>query len=287
MKKIKYFIQFIIIIFLFSIFKILGYKKSSDFGGFIFKKLGYLFRSKKIIINNLSNTSFYYEKINYNKIISEIWENYGRIFADYISLKNFRNNKLQNFVNVEGLEVLEKIKTDNKPVIFVSGHFNNFELMAMFIEKNGIDLSAIYRPLNNIFLNKIMEKIRRKYICKKQIKKGVSGTRELLKAFSEGSSIAIMIDQRVSEGKKISFFNKQALTTTIPAQLIKRFGCKVIPVHIQRKDNYHFTINFNEPISIIDNNNLDEITLKLNMWLEKMILKNPSQWIWTHDRWKL
>ena len=82
--------------------------------------------------------------------------------------------------------------------------------MAMHIEKSGINLAAIYRPLNNIFLNPIMERIRKKYICKKQIKKGKSGTKDLLKLFKNGTSIALMIDQRVSEGIKCDFFNKEA-----------------------------------------------------------------------------
>ena len=115
---------------------------------------------------------------------------------------------------VENQELLEKIKTQNKPVIFISGHFNNFELMAMHIEKSGINLAAIYRPLNNRFLNPIMEKIRKNYICKKQIKKGISGTKQLLKEFKNGTSIALMIDQRVSEGLKSNLFNREALTTT-------------------------------------------------------------------------
>ena len=287
MKKLKLFLLFIIIIFLLIIFKILGYKKSSDLGGFIFKKIGSLFRSKKIIKKNLSNITNNNENKDFEKIIAQIWENYGRIFADYIFLKDFRNDKLEKFITIEGLDILNKIKIEKKPVIFISGHFNNFELMAMIIEKNQINLSAIYRPLNNIFLNIIMEKIRKKYICKNQIPKGKSGTRSLLKAFNEGSSIAIMIDQRVSEGKKISFFNKIALTTTIPAQLIKRFNCEVVPVHIQRDHKYYFTVKFTEPLKFEDTKNLDQITLKLNLWLEKMILKNPTQWIWTHNRWKL
>ena len=159
--------------------------------------------------------------------------------------------------------------------------------MAMIIEKNGINLSAIYRPLNNIFLNKVMERIRKNYICKNQIKKGLSGSRDMLKAFKDGSSIAIMIDQRVSEGKKIPFFDKMALTTTIPAQFVKRFNCKIIPVHIERYKNYHFKVSFYKPFEFSDINNLDEITLQLNSWLEKKIIKNPTQWIWTHNRWKL
>ena len=175
MKIIKYFLQYIFIITLFLIFKILGYKKSSDFGSFIFKKLGYLFRSKNIIKKNLSYLNN--ETINKNseKIIEEIWENYGRIFADYVSIKNFRIDKLNKFLDIRGLHVIEKIKNEGKPVVFISGHFNNFELMAMIIEKNGINLSAIYRPLNNIFLNKIMEDIRKNIFVKIKYLKELRG----------------------------------------------------------------------------------------------------------------
>ena len=95
-------------------------------------------------------------------------------------IKNFRETKSEKFLEIKGQEILEKIKLSKKPVIFISGHFDNFELMAMHIEKSGVDLAAIYRPLNNSFLNPVMEKIRKKYICRKQIKKGISGTKKLL-----------------------------------------------------------------------------------------------------------
>ena len=140
-----------------------------------------------------------------------------------------------------GQEILDDVKNSNEPVIFISGHFDNFELMAMHIEKSGINLAAIYRPLNNYFLNPIMEKIRKKYICKKQIKKGISGTKEILKEFKSGTSIALMIDQRVSQGIKSKLFNKDALTTTIPAQFVKKFNCKIVPIFIQRNENQKFS----------------------------------------------
>ena len=158
--------------------------------------------------------------------------------------------------------------------------------MAMAIEKAGINLSAIYRPLNNKMVNSIMEPLRRKYICKKQIKKGLNGVREALKYFKQGISIAIMIDQRVSEGERMNFFNYPAHTTTIPAQFVKKFGCKIQPVHIERYDKINFKISFDEQITMDDNADDTFISLKLNQWLEEKIRKNPSQWIWSHDRWK-
>ena len=88
----------------------------------------------------------------------------------------------------------------------------------MEIVKKNINLATIYRPLNNYFLNPIMEYLRRKYVCKNQIKKGVSGVREAIEYLKKGYSIALMIDQRVSEGEKINFL-KSAFTTTLPAQL--------------------------------------------------------------------
>ena len=286
MKKIRYFVEFLIIIFLLVIFKILGFKLASSLGGLIGRLFGPLFRSKKKILSNISKALPKIEEKNTELIVKKMWENYGRILSEYMFIKNFRNSKYKKFLTIEGQEILNELKDSKEPVVFISGHFNNFELMAMQIEKSGINLAAIYRPLNNIFLNKIMEKIRTKYICRKQIKKGGSGTRELLESFKNNYSIAIMIDQRVSESIKVDFFNQKASTTTIPAQLFKKFGSKIVPIYIERINGVYFKMTVNRPIIFEKESTIEEITLKLNKWLEKMILVNPDQWIWSHDRWK-
>tara|TARA_A100001011_G_scaffold399080_1_gene506142 strand:- start:2534 stop:3391 length:858 start_codon:yes stop_codon:yes gene_type:complete len=285
MKFINYFFQYLFLLTLFAIFRLIGYKNSSNLGAKIASYIGPIFRKKTLILKNLNRAFPNQEEANQKKI-KKIWENYGRILSDYIYLKDFRNGKTKKFVVVEGENILNNIKNKNLPVVFISGHFNNFELMAMEIEKNGVDLAAIYRPLNNIFLNPMMESIRKKYICKRQIKKGIGGTKEILKLFKKGVSIALMIDQRVSEGKRIKFFNQEAYTTTIPAQLIKKFGCDVVPVYVERIKKYHFKIKFFDPISFDKNKDIMQVTLELNKILEKMILKSSDQWIWTHNRWK-
>ena len=287
MKNIKYFIQFIFVMFFFGIFKIIGLKNSKFLSGNIMILLGPMFRSKKIIFSNLSKAFPNLDNLEKEKILKKMWFNYGRIFAEYVFIKEFRNNlKESHNIIIENTEILEKIKTDSHPVIFVSGHFNNFELMAMEIEKSGIDLAAVYRPLNNKFINPIMENIRRKYICKKQIKKGLTGTKELLLNFKKGTSIALMIDQRVSQGIQCNLFGEKALTTTIPAQFVKKFNAKIVPVYIERKNNKNFRINFQNPLEFTKDSSIEKITTKLNKLLESMILKNPDQWIWSHNRWK-
>ena len=249
MKYIKYFLQFLIILVLFIFFKFLGYKKASTFGSSIGKKFGKFIRSDSVIIKNISyiNEHSKIKTNNPKKIVEEVFSNYGRILSDYVFLGKFRNSELKDHVKIQGLEILEQIKKKNKPVVFISGHFNNFELMAMFIDAAGINLSAIYRPLNNIFLNKIMENIRLKYICKNQIKKGKSGTREMLNFLKKNYSVALMIDQRVSEGIKSKFFGQEALTTTIPAQFVKKFNCKIVPIHIKRNKDNNFRLKIPGP----------------------------------------
>ena len=286
MKIIKYFFEYIFVSTFFFIFKIVGYRNASNLGEIIGKIFGPFFRSNSRIQNNLKNSNIGNSENDRKKIINSMWGNYGRIFAEYPYIEKFKNDSLEKYIKINGAEVLEDIKKNNKQVVFISGHFNNFELMAMEIEKHGINVAAIYRPLNNIFLNKKMEKIRTNYICKKQIKKGRSGTREMLELFRDGSSIALMIDQRVSEGISVNFFNRKCLTTTIPAQLIRKYNCGIVPVYIERKNNINFEISFSKIIEFEKNNSVENITLELNSILENMILKNIDQWIWSHNRWK-
>ena len=287
MKKIKYFLQFICVIFFFVIFKILGLKLASIISSNIFILFGPIFRSNKIVFSNLKIAFPNIDENQKKQILKKMWFNYGKIFAEYMFIKDFRHNeKYSAKIFIENKDIIEKIIKDNEQVIFISGHFNNFELMAMQIEKLGIKLTALYRPLNNPYLNPIMEKIRKKYICKKQVKKGISGTKDLLLDFKDGSSIALMIDQRVSQGIRSNLFNKDALTTTIPAQFIKKFKIRIVPVHVERQRNNDFKIKFFEPVNFSNEESIETITFKLNKILEEMIIKSPEQWIWTHNRWK-
>ena len=286
MKSIKYFIQFLIISSLFLLFKVIGLSFASYLSGKIISFFGPFFRSKNLIKSNIMKALPDLKSNKIENISKKMWDNYGRILAEYIFIKDFRGSKFKDNIEIKGQKILEKIKNDNEPVIFVSGHFDNFELMAMHIEKSGVNLAAIYRPLNNKFLNFIMEKIRKKHICKNQIKKGVSGTKQLLSFFKKKTSIALMIDQRVSQGIKSNFFNHKAYTTTIPAQFVKKFKCKVVPIYIERIKNVKFKLTIHEPLIYSKDETIESITSDLNSLLEKLILKNPDQWIWSHNRWK-
>ena len=291
MKIIKYFFEFISIISLFCIFKIIGLRNASYLGSIIGRVVGPLFRSKNIIKQNIKTGLGEIDEKKETEIINDMWSNIGRTFAEYVFLKDFKFNRT-NFehMKINGANYLDEIKRNNKPVIFYSGHFANFELMAMELDKFGIKCAAIYRPLNNFFLNPIIEYLRMKYICPNQIPKGRIGIREIISKVKNGYSIALMVDQRVSEGPRALFFNKPAYTTTMPAQLVLKYDCKLVPISLERKGGPNFEMTIHEPYKIEktgnDEDDTKNITLKINHMIEKMIVKNPKQWIWSHNRWK-
>ena len=132
--------------------------------------------------------------------------------------------------------------------------------------------------------------LRKKYLCKNQVKKGFIGVRETINYIKNNNSIALMVDQRVGESERYPFFGVPAHTTTIPAQLALKYDLEIIPIFLERKEENFFKMEIQQPIKYEKTLNSDEdkknITIEINRIIEQMILKNPTQWIWTHSRWK-
>ena len=285
-KKIFYFLQSFIIYFVYLISKIIGLKLSRILFSFIFIKLLNFFKSKKIILNNLNKIKPDISDLDKEIIINKMWSNYGKTFVEYIFLNIFK--KKSDHIEIKNKKIIDEIIKRNKPVVFISGHFANYELMSMELTKTNTKLATIYRPLNNMFLNPFMEYLRKKFICKNQIKKGLNGVKDCLEYMKKGYSIALMVDQRVSEGPRVKFFNGNAHTTTLPAQLSSRFNCDIVPIYISRSQDDRFKMELLDPIDISESEKKDKelVTKKINTIIEEFILRDPSQWILTHNRWK-
>ena len=282
---LKYFFQSLIIYFFFIFGKLLGLTLSQKLFSKIFQIIGPKFKSKSVIEKNLE---LYNPKISPSEkenILLNMWSNYGKTFIEYVFLNKFKKEK--NFVSFENEKILNDIFNKKEPVIFISGHFANFELMSMEITKKNIQLATIYRPLNNYFLNPFMEYLRKKYVCKNQIKKGRAGVREAMQYINNRHSIALMVDQRVSEGEIANLFNSPCLTTTLPAQLALKYKLKIINYFIKREKNNSFKIYCEAPIESNKFRDKIHLTSFLNYKLVVMIKIIPEQWIWTHNSWKL
>lgn len=291
MKIIRYFLEFILVMFFFLVFKIIGLKLSSDLGEKIGKYFGPLFRKKTIAKKNILIAFPNFNEKSTNEMIDRMWKNIGRIFGEYIHINKFsiidnNNNKIV-FINRNNVEILKK---NNKPIVFFSGHFANFELMAKCLRELGFDIGAIYRPLNNIFLNPIMEFIRKKYICPIQIEKGSNGTKKLIKHISTNNPLALMVDQRLSSSIRVPFFNQPATTTITPAQLAIKYDALLVPVFLKRLEKTNFEFFIEEPLITNRTNDYDKdifnITQIMNIKIEEFIKRDPAHWLWSHDRWK-
>ena len=291
MKIIRYFLEFLLVIFFFLIFKIIGLKLASNLGEIIGKYLGPLFRKKKIAKKNILIAFPNLSEKSTDDMIDHMWKNIGRIFGEYIHINKFsiideKKNKIV-FANKNNVEILKK---NNKPIVFFSGHFANFELMAKCLQELGFNIGAIYRPLNNIFLNPIMEFIRKEYICPIQIEKGSAGTKKLIKHISTNNPLALMIDQRLSSSIRVPFFNQPASTTTTPAQLAIKYDALLVPVFLKRLEKTNFEFFIEEPLIINRTNDYDKdifnITHIMNKKIEEFIKRDTAHWLWSHDRWK-
>ena len=285
-KTIAYFFQSIIIYSFFLISKIIGLKISRLIFSYIFIKIGNLFKSKKIISENLDKIDPSLSSKEKGNIIKKMWSNYGKTFIEYAHLKKLKNKT--DHISIKNKYIIEDILKDKKPVIFISGHFANYELMSMELRRANIKLATIYRPLNNFFLNPYMEYVRKNFVCENQIKKGLNGVKEALGYLKNNYSVALMVDQRVSEGLKIPFFKNDAYTTTLPAQFSYRFNCKIVPIYIARKNDDSFEMEILSPIDLPSNvkGQKEVVSKKINKVIEELILRDPSQWILTHNRWK-
>jgi KDO2-lipid IV(A) lauroyltransferase len=255
------------------------------------KYFGPLFRKKTIVKKNILIAFPNIDETSINQIIDGMWKNIGRIFGEYIHINQFslldeEKNKIV-FINKNNLQIL---MNNNKPLIFFSGHFANFELMAKCLRELQFNIGAIYRPLNNIFLNPIMEFIRKKYICPIQIEKGPTGTKKLIKHISTKNPLALMIDQRLSSSIRVPFFNQPATTTTTPAQLSIKYDALLVPVFLKRLKNTNYEFFIEEPLVVKKTNNYEKdifnITEIMNKKIEEFIKVDPTSWLWSHDRWK-
>ena len=291
MKIIRYFLEFILVIFFFLVFKIIGLKLSSDLGEIIGKYFGPLFRKRTIAKKNILIAFPNFNEKSINEMIDRMWKNIGRIFGEYIHINKFsiidNNKKKIVFTNRNNAEILKK---NNKPIVFFSGHFANFELMAKCLQELGFNIGAIYRPLNNIFLNPIMEFIRKKYICPIQIEKGSNGTKKLIKHISNNNPLALMVDQRLSSSIRVPFFDQPATTTITPAQLAIKYDALLVPVFLKRLEKTNFEFFIEEPLITNRTNDYDKdifnITQIMNIKIEEFIKRDPAHWLWSHDRWK-
>ena len=288
LRKIRYFIEWILVSSSLWYLDRLAFQRASDTGGAFFRRIGPYLKRTGIARNNLRRAIPELQEQEVEKIIGDMWENLGRVYAEFPHVGRMRREQLDEILEVEGLEHLDKLRQIDKGSIFFSGHIANWEFSTKTLAANDFPLQLVYRKGNNPWLDRIIQDSRNLYQTM-AIPKGNYGARLLLQAIKDRHHVGVLIDQKMNDGIPVPFFGRDAMTSPAIARLALKFGCPLVPAHVVRTEGYKQKFIISPPLEIERTGDQEadvmSIMTKINFTLEGWIRENPSQWIWIHNRW--
>jgi len=287
--KPQHYLEAAVFFTLIGFFRALGMRRASAFGGWVGRTLGPRVSAANRARRNLELAMPELSPEQREKVVVQMFDNLGRTMAEYAHLHRFTTLGKDAHIEIEGVEVFEKIQAEGKGALLVSGHFANWELMPLGLRERGAKGAEVYRAPNNPFIDNWMIKQRATYIFPVQIPKGTEGGRALLKVIRGGDYVAMLIDQKMNDGIPVPFFGHDAMTPPAAAALSLRYKIPIVPARLERIKGTKFRLSVTEPPNLpsTGDTNMDiyNLTVWLNEFLEKAIRANPSQWLWLHQRW--
>jgi len=269
-----------------AILRIVPIDAASGFGGWLFKALGPLTSTHRVVLRNLRIAFPEWDEAERRRIAKAQWENVGRaLFEIFLIDRIIADPSRVEFVN---LERLEAIKATGKPAIFVSGHFANWEIMAAAGLAAGMRGIVAYRAANNPYIDRRIIESRRRYGAELFAPKGLDGGREVMAALSRGLSVGILNDQKYNEGVMAPFFGHLARTQHAAVRFAMRFGVPLQPGCVQRTRGARFRVIVHEPIELQRTGSKEaDIAAgveRINAFIEARVRERPWEWWWLHRR---
>ena len=259
----------------------------SDFGAFVFRTVGprtglnrIAERNLRIVFPNLNDDEF-------NRIMAAQWEELGRSMAEFPIVDRIVSDTTR--ISVTGVTRLHQIAAGEGPVVFISGHFSNIEVMAAAIVEAGVQCQVTYRAMNNPYVDERVRKGRARYGVRLFAPKGLSGARELMRALDRGESIALLNDQKFNQGVAAPFFGQIVHTAPGPSTYALRYGIPLQPMSVQRRGKARFEVIVHEPIHLEDTGDreadIEAGVRRVNAFIEDCVRARPTEWFWVHKRW--
>ena len=275
---------YIFVRYLLGILSILPYRTKISLGGLIYQKIfSPLSGNRKRIIDNLKLIFPDLEKRKREELCSQVPNNIGRTLFELLSPNAFSNIAKSAKVSGPGFKILKDAQEQKKPVILVSGHFGNYDVVRVVLNTNQISVGALYKPMSNPYFNTFYERCI-KQIAEPLFPRGRAGMGNMMRYLEDGNVVALLIDQYMSHGEPLKFLGHTAYTATSAAKLALKHDALLITFYVVRNDDgINFDLVFESPVKPSTPN---EMTQVLNDRLEKQIRKNMGQWLWTHKRWK-
>ena len=268
MKNVIYFFEYIIVFIIFFLFKILPLNISTKFSSFLFSAFGRLSNANKTAIKNCRYVFPEMEEEQIKSIVRKSWHNLGRTICELPRLNDLFDKKKIQYSKIENIKNLIK---NNNQGIFICIHQSNWEVVVPSLDRIGINLGAVYRHINNHFLDKLLLKIRTNSLVSSKsfyTPKGKKSAKDITEAIRKSLSILVVIDQKDSSGEEVLFFNKKVKTQTGFLKLARKYKLPIIPIKNKRFENGNIELTFIEPfyhndVNISDNQMMEKIHYKI------------------------
>jgi KDO2-lipid IV(A) lauroyltransferase len=274
---------------LIGLFRILGLDGASAFGGFLGRNVFYRTGVSTRARNNLRAAYPDMKDAEIESILIEMWDNLGRTISEYAHLEKLSMLGPDPRIAIEGIERADVAHAAGKGVLFVSGHFGNWELMPFAATQYGIEGGEVYRPLNNPYIDRWLVRRRMTLGPKYQIAKGAQGTRKIFTLLRGGKAILLLVDQKTNEGVPAPFFGRDAMTTPAPAALALKLGSTILPASLERLRGSRFRMMVHPAVEFAPTGDSERdtlaLTIEINRRIEELVRLRPSQWLWIHRRW--
>jgi KDO2-lipid IV(A) lauroyltransferase len=266
--------------------RLLAVERASALGGWLLRTLGPRTGTQRTVMRNLRIAFPDMAAAEREQLALDQWEQTGRAFAETAVMDLLVK---QGRIEVVGLERLHAIRDSGRPVVFVSGHFANVETLAATICGSGLPCQITYRAANNPYVDAQIKAARARYGVKLFAPKGGDGARELLAGMARGESVALMNDQKFSEGPEVTFFGQPVNAAPGPSRLALRFDTVLQPMSVVRLPGVRFRLTFHAPITLERTEDRQADIARgvqaITRFIEDRVRESPADWFWVHKRW--
>ncbi|MFN3560239.1 MAG: lysophospholipid acyltransferase family protein [Brevundimonas sp.] len=270
-----------------GLMRLLGVERASRLGGALLRTLGPKVGTHRTVVRNLRIAFPDMPRAEREAMALEIWERIGRSFAETAVMDQLTPESGR--LEIVGAERLAAIRDGGKPVVFVSGHLSNFEVMAAVLVASGVPVQVTYRAANNPYVDAQIRAARARYGVKLFAPKGGDGARELLQGLERGESVALLNDQKFSEGPQVTFFGQPVNAAPGPSRLALRFGTVMQPISVVRLPGVRFRVTAHEPIPVPSTGDRQADIARgvqaITTFIEDRVREVPEDWFWVHKRW--
>lgn len=287
-RFIRYRFEFAVVWLILCIFKILPLDKASSFGGWIAQLIGPRLSRNSRARQNITMIFPEWSESKVERVLQGMWSNIGRVFGEYVHLKDINISNPCNRIELLGREHLRKFKEDGIGGIFISGHMGNWELLSLVSAQCGIPLRNLYRSANNPYIEQLLSRARQA-VGGAHHPKSIGGIRALVEGLRRDEHVGMLMDQKYNEGILVPFLGCDAMTTSAPAELAIRFKVPLVAARVERLSGAYFRVTVFPPIPLPDSGDPEadkrKLTREINDLFSDWIRETPEQWLWLHRRW--